>query len=352
MILTHWPTDEIFFTNFPDGFSIVSLLVLQTMQMQWDNSDQSARKHRPHAVRPFAIYITNNIDVWPISRHSTVSGTVRESKASEKIDRSPKRVSSNSWSCDASVYAYVRSVLQTYGQHFILILVVSWSNEALARHADNISRCNHSDRADEHLGYTASLISASNAASAYEWICPEKRAYAEQDALPEEALNILSISKLQPRTREDCVGSKGCRALFASYSSADPRNCESARNTSHDLHPLPGLINKIRRSDVYRGFPSRFSNVSTAVCSSTRPILAYSRFILLWDIHCLTELTRAANSWICWLSRNSASAADSSENASSFPCVCRNYKMHYREPSGLTRFRDYIHSRYLTRCLG
>ena len=69
------------------------------------------------------------------------------------------------------------------------------------------------------------------------------------------------------------------------------------------------------------GFPERGSRTCQPPHLPIRPSVVYSRFILLWDIHCPAELTLAANSWICWLSRNSACATNSGESASSFSHV-------------------------------
>lgn len=87
--------------------------------------------------------------------------------------------------------------------------------------------------------------------------------------------------------------------------------------------PLPAPLIKSADRMFTKGFPEIPERVGRH--PPVRPFFAYSLLILLWDIHYPVELTRAANSWICWLSRNSASAADRDENASSFPHGCKNY---------------------------
>lgn len=215
-----------------------------------------------------------------------------------------------------------------YGRHFILILA-SWSDEALARHAHNVSRRNHFDRVVRRWApgiYGFFNLTATNVTGACEWICPEKRAYVEQDALPEEALNILSILKLQPRKREDCVWIKGAPGSFRFVFERRPPELQIRTEylpRSYLPPPLSAPLIKSADRMFTEGFPEIPERVGRH--PPVRPFFAYSLLILLWDIHYPVELTRAANSWICWLSRNSASAADRDENASSFPHGCKNY---------------------------
>lgn len=109
----------------------------------------------------------------------------------------------------------------------------------------------------------------------------------------------FNLTALTVHRREDCAGLKGRAGLFLPGSRASDLGI--AKFAIARIRPrarfsdAPDLSrNKIRKSDVYRGFPSlRDSNVSLPSPFQSR--LTASRLILLWNFRCCpVELPRAS----------------------------------------------------------